>query len=115
MFNFKNLSGLTQLMMNAGSLTDRIKEMRDSLASQTATGSAAEGSIHVEVSGTGEVQRLTICTTLIQTGTTDQIEQLLPLALNEALGKVRQMHVDKVRELTGGVDIPGLEDALGRL
>jgi DNA-binding protein YbaB len=115
MFNFKNLSGLTQLMMNAGSITDRIREMRESLANQTATGSAAEGSIHVEVSGTGEVQRLTICTSLIQTGSTDQIEVLLPQALNEALAKVRQMHIAKVRELTGGVDIPGLDDALSNL
>ena len=115
MFNFKNLSGLTQLMMNAGSLADRIKDLKESLANQTATGTAAEGSIHVEVSGTGEVQRLSICSTLVQTGTTDQIEQLLPLALNEALAKVRQMHLEKVRELTGGVDLPGLEDALGRL
>ena len=115
MFNFKNLSGLTQLMMNAGSIADRIKEVKESLANQTATGTAAEGSIHVEVSGTGEVQRLSICSTLVQTGTTDQIEQLLPVALNEALAKVRQMHIDKVRELTGGVDLPGLEDAIGRL
>lgn len=115
MFNFKNLSGLTQLIMNAGSLADRIKDLKESLANQTATGTAAEGSIHVEVSGTGEVQRLSICSTLVQTGTTDQIEQLLPLALNEALAKVRQMHLEKVRELTGGVDLPGLEDALGRL
>ena len=115
MFNFKNLSGLTQLMMNAGSIADRIKEVKESLANQTATGTGAEGSIHVEVSGTGEVQRLSICSTLVQTGTTDQIEQLLPVALNEALAKVRQMHIDKVRELTGGVDLPGLEDAIGRL
>lgn len=115
MFNFKNLSGLSQLMMNAGSIAERIKEMRENLAQQTATGSAAEGSIHVEVTGTGQVQRLSICSTLIQTGTTEQIEQLLPIALNEALTKVRQMHIAKMRELTGGVDLPGLDDALSNL
>ncbi len=113
MFNFKNLGSLTQLMMNAGSIADRIKEVRESLAEQVATGSAAEGSIHVVVSGVGEIQRLTICSTLIQSGSTEQIEELLPLALNEALGKVRQMHLAKMRELTGGVDLPGLDEALG--
>ena len=113
MFNFKNLSGLSQLMMNAGSIAERLKEMRAHLEEETATGSAAEGSIQVEVSGVGEVRRLTICSSLVQCGTTDQLEEHLPLALNEALSKVRQMHLAKVRELTGGIDLPGLEEVLG--
>jgi nucleoid-associated protein EbfC len=115
MFNFKNLAGLSQLMMNAGNITERVKEMRASLAQEIAVGSAAEGSIQIEVTGTGEVQKLFICSSLIQDGSTNQLEELLPLALNEALAQVRQLHIDKVRELTGGIDLPGLDEALGGL
>jgi DNA-binding protein YbaB len=43
------------------------------------------------------------------------LEELIPAALNEALSKVRQMHVDKMREATGGIDLPGLNDALANL
>jgi nucleoid-associated protein EbfC len=113
MFNFKNLAGLSQMMMNAGSIADRIKEMRASLSKETAVGSAAEGSIQVELSGVGEVQRLFICSSLVQSGTTEQLEELLPLALNEALGEVRRLHIEKMRELTGGIDLPGLDEAIG--
>ncbi|MBX3423690.1 MAG: YbaB/EbfC family nucleoid-associated protein [Pirellulaceae bacterium] len=112
MFNFKNLSGLSQLMMNAGSITERVQQMRQNLSEEVATGSAAEGAIHIEVTGAGEVRKLLIHASLIEHGATDQLEQLLPQAINEALAKVRQMHISKVRELTGGIDLPGLDDLL---
>jgi hypothetical protein len=115
MFNFKNLSGLSQLMMSANTLPDRIKEMRQQLAQTDASGSAAEGAVKVMVNGLGVVLRIEICQSLISCGTTSQVEQLLPQALNEALTKVRKMHIDKMRELTGGVDLPGLDEALGGL
>ncbi len=35
--------------------------------------------------------------------------------MNEALTKVRKMHVDMAREATGGIDIPGLDEALASL
>lgn len=114
MFNLKNLSGLSQLMMNAGSIPERIKEMREKLAQETVTGGTnAEGSVYVEMTGAGEVVRLVICSTLVQHGEADQVEQMLPQALNEALAKVRKLHIEKMRELTGGMDLPGLEEALG--
>lgn len=114
MFNLKNLSGLSQLMMNAGSIPERIKEMREQLAKETVSGGEnVEGAVYVEMSGAGEVQRLVICSTLVQHGAADQVEQKLPAALNEALAKVRKLHIEKMRELTGGVNIPGLDEALG--
>lgn len=114
MFNFKNLSGLSQLMMNAGSLPEKIKQMREDLANQVvAGGEDVEGAVYVELTGTGEVRRLQICSTLVAGGCSKQVEQILPEVLNEALAKVRRLHIEKMRELTGGMDIPGLEEALG--
>lgn len=113
MFSFKNLSGLSQMMMNAGSIAERVKAIRSDLANEVATGTAAEGSIEVEVTGAGEVKRLTICSTLIQHGNTDLLEQQLPVALNQALAKIKEMHLAKLRELTGGMDLPGINEILG--
>lgn len=116
MFNLKNLSGLSQLMMNAGSIPEKIKDMREKLAQETVSGgSSVEGAVYVELSGAGDVRKIVICSTLVQCGSSEQVEQLLPLAFNEALAKVRKLHIDKMRELTGGIDIPGLDEALGGL
>lgn len=112
---FKTLSGLSQLMRHAGSLGERVKEMQATLAQAQATGSAGDDRVQVEVSGLGVVTRLTLAPDLVAENNTALLEELIPLALNEALTKVRQMHVDKVREATAGIELPGLEEALASL
>jgi DNA-binding YbaB/EbfC family protein len=112
---FKNLNGLAQLMRNASSMGERVKEMRESLAAATVSGTAGGDMVTVEVSGLGEVKRLRISPELVASHDGEMLEELIPAALNEALSKVRQMHVDKMREATGGIDLPGLNDALANL
>lgn len=108
---FKNLNGLAQVLRNASSMGERVKEIRESLAKETATGSAGGDLVHVEVSGVGEVKKLRLAPELLAKDDVELIEELVPAALNEALAKVRAMHVEKMREAMGGIDLPGLDEA----
>ncbi len=108
---FKNLNGLTQLLKNASSMGERVKEMREELAKETATGSSGGDMVVAEASGVGEVTKLRLSPELIEKNDVELIEELVPAALNEALTKVRQMHVEKMQEMTGGLDLPGLNEA----
>ena len=112
---FKNLTGLAQMLRSASSIGDRVKEMKERLAKQTASGSAGGDLVEVEVTGVGEVTRVRISPELIKRNDIELIEELIPVAMNEALAKVRKMHIDMLREATGGVSIPGLDDALASL
>lgn len=112
---FKNLNGFAQLLRNASSLGERVKEIRASLAEAVATGSAGGEMVTVEVSGLGEVKRLRIAPELIAKNDVELVEELVPAALNEALTKVRQMHIDKMREATGGIELPGLDEAFANM
>ncbi len=112
---FKNLNGFAQMLRNAGSLGERVKEIRASLAEEVATGSAGGDMIRVEISGLGEVRKLRIDPELVAKNDPEMLEELIPAAMNEALAKVRQLHLDKMREATGGIDLPGLDDALSSL
>ena len=112
---FKNLNGLAQVLKNASSMGERVKEMRESLANETATGAAGGDMIEVEVSGLGEVKKLRIAPELMEKQDVELLEELIPGALNEALAKVRAMHVEKMREATGGLDLPGLDEAISGL
>lgn len=112
---FKNLNGLAQILKNAGSMGERVKEIRESLANEVATGSAGGDLVTVEVTGLGEVKRLRIAPELIAKNDAELIEELVPAAMNEALTKVRKMHVEKMREATGGIELPGLDEALSNL
>ena len=112
---FKNLNGLTQLLKNASSMGERVKEMREELAAAVATGAAGGDMVQVEVSGLGEVKNLRISPELMAKNDVEMLEDLIPAALNEALTKVRAMHVEKMREATGGIELPGLSEALANL
>lgn len=112
---FKNLNGFAQLLKSAGSMGEKAKEIRESLAQETVEGSAGGDLVTVQVSGVGEVQRLRIAPELMEKNDTELLEELIPAALNEALAKVRKLSIDKMREATGGIDLPGLDDALANL
>jgi hypothetical protein len=112
---FKNLNGLAQMLRNASSMGEKVKEMRESLARETVSGASGGDMVTVEVSGVGEVKKLRVAPELIAGGDVEMIEELIPAALNEALAKVRQLHVEKMREATGGIDIPGLDDAIANM
>lgn len=112
---FKNLTGLAQMLRSANSIGARVQEMKARLASQTATGAAGGDQVQVEVSGAGEVKRVRIAPSLVANNDVELLEELVSSAMNEALNKVRTMHLDAMKELTGGVDIPGLDEALASL
>lgn len=112
---FKNLNGLAAMLRNASSMGERVKEMRESLAAETATGASGGDMIYVEISGVGEVKKLRISPELLAKNDAELIEELIPAAMNEALTKVRAMHIEKMKEVTGGIDLPGLEDALANM
>ncbi|MEZ6136145.1 MAG: YbaB/EbfC family nucleoid-associated protein [Pirellulaceae bacterium] len=112
---FKNLNGLAQLLKNASSMGEKVKEMREELAAEVVTGAAGAGMVEVQISGIGEVKSLRIAPELMERGDVELLEELIPAAMNEALTKVRALHVEKMRDATGGMSIPGLDDALANL
>jgi DNA-binding YbaB/EbfC family protein len=112
---FKNLTGFAQMLRTASTIGPRIKEMREKLGKQTASGSAGKDTVTVELTGLGEVLSVRLAPELVAQNNVQMLEELIPLAMNDAMAKVRKMHIDLAREATGGIDIPGLEEALAGL
>lgn len=112
---FKNLTGFAQMLKTASNLGPKIKELREKMGRQIATGSAGGNAVSVELTGLGEVLKVKIDPELVAQNKVEMLEELIPIAMNEALSKVRKMHVEMAREATGGIDIPGLEEALASL
>ena len=111
---FKTIAGLTSLMRQASQIGDRMQEVQQRLRDRRETGAAGGGLVQVEVNGMGEVLRLTIDPLLVERGERDVLEDLIPAALNEALAKAREAHAELMRELAGGLQIPGLDAALAQ-
>lgn len=111
---FKELAGLGALLKQAQEISGRMKGMSEELRGRRATGSAGGGMVEVEVNGLLEVLGCRIDPELVAGGDRELIEDLVTTAFNQAVVKGRQLHAEAMKSLTGGLDLPGLDEALGK-
>ncbi|MDG2408141.1 MAG: YbaB/EbfC family nucleoid-associated protein [Pirellulales bacterium] len=112
---FKGIGDLAGMLKQAQSMGSRMKEMNEQLSAIRAIGSAGGGLVEVEVNGLGEMMRISIDSTLLEKKDRELIEDLVPAATNAALSKAKEQQARSMQDLAGGMDIPGLSDALQTL
>ena len=111
---FENLGNLTALLRQAQQAGSQMEEIQQRLKSERVTGTAGAGMVEIEANGLGEVLKVTIAPSLIEKKEVEMIEDLLPAAINQVQVKAKQRHMDAVKSLTNGINIPGLNEALDR-
>ena len=110
---FKGLANLGSLLKNAHQISGRMKELNGELRNRRTTGSAGGGMVEVEINGVLEVLRCRVDKQLVDHGDCEMIEDLLTTAVNQAISKGKQLHMEAMKSLAGGLNVPGLESALG--
>jgi DNA-binding YbaB/EbfC family protein len=110
-----NIANIGTILKQAQEFGGKMQAIQAELKGKRATGSAGGGLVEVEVNGLGEALAVRIDPTLIEKCDREMIEDLLPAAFNAAQQKARQMHAEAMQALTGGVPLPGLDDALSQL
>lgn len=108
-----NLANLAQVFRQAQQMGTRMQGVADQMRSQRVTGAAGAGMVSVEATGLGEIVACRIDPSLMSDR--EMLEDLLPAAINQALGKARELHAQAVRGLTDGVDLPGLDEMLANM
>jgi nucleoid-associated protein EbfC len=112
---FKGLANLGSILKQAQQMGGRMQELGEQLKQQRATGSAGGGMVEVEVNGLAEVLRCRIEQQLITQGDRELIEDLVVTAVNQAVAKTKEMHAEAMQSLTGGMSLPGLDEAMEKL
>lgn len=112
---FKGLAGLGSLLKQAQLISGRIQGLTEELRKRRAVGSAGGGLVEIEVNGLMEVLSCRIDQSLVDQRDRELLEDLVTTAFNQAVGKSRELHAEAMREMTGGLEIPGLEDALSKV
>ena len=110
---FKGLSGISSLLKQAQEMGGRMQAINQELKSRRATGSAGGEMVTVEVNGLNEVLACRIDQQLIDAGDRELIEDLVASAVNQALTKAKELHAQAMRSLTGGMELPGLDELPG--
>ena len=110
-----NLANLGALVKQAQEIGGKMQALQDELKNKRATGAAGGGLVEVDVNGLGEALAVRIDPTLFERGDREMVEDLLPAAFNSAGQKAKQWHAEAMQAITGGIPLPGLQDALSQL
>lgn len=97
-----------QLMAQMRKMQQEMARAQDELANSTVTGVAAGESVTVEMSGDHRVKKVRIAKEAVDPQDLETLEDLLVVALNDALKKVEDLTQSRMGRLTGGLKIPGL-------
>jgi hypothetical protein len=112
---FKGLANLGTLIKQAQQIGGQIQQLSEELKGRRAQGTAGGGMVEIEVNGLLEVLRCRIDQQLIAQGDRELIEDLVAAAVNQAVTKGKQLHAEAMKELTGGLNLPGVQEALAKL
>jgi nucleoid-associated protein EbfC len=110
-----NLANLGALLKQAQEMGGKMQALTEELKTKRATGSAGGGLVEVDVNGLAEVLAVRIDPALVEKGDREMIEDLLPAAFNAAHDKAKALHAEAIQSIAGGMNVPGLEDALSQL
>jgi nucleoid-associated protein EbfC len=111
---FKGITNLAGLLKQAQQVGSRLQQVNEELKVRRATGAAGGGMVEVEVNGLGQVLRLTIDPSLVEMKDRELLEDLIPAATNQALAKAKELHGEIIKEVAGGMNLPGLDEMIAK-
>ena len=112
---FQGLSNIASLMRQAQQMGPKLQAIQQQLKDARASGSAGGDMVVVDVNGLSEVVAVRIDPALVARGDVEMIQDLTAAAVNVALVKAKELHVDAMKSLTTDVDMPGLQEMLAKM
>ncbi len=112
---FKGLGNITSMLKQAQEMQGKMSEMQASLADVRVEGTAGGGMVVVEANGQQKVLGVRIEDSLMADQDKEMLEDLICAATNQAMDKAKEAAAQKMAEITSGMDVPGLGDALSKL
>ncbi len=116
----KNLKNLMSALGNPQEIQQKVQQIQEELAKKTVEGESGAGAVRVTVNGRLEVQRVELDPHMIGAfagegadADKEMVEELIASATNAALEKAQQMMREEMGRLTGGMQLPGMENLLG--
>lgn len=96
---------LAGLMKQAQQMQDNMRKMQEQLALIEVEGQAGSGAVKVVMTCKHEVKRVTIAPSVVE-GDKDMLEDLIALAMNDAVRKVETTSQEKMAGVTAGLPLP---------
>lgn len=102
--------GFGNLMRQAQQMQKQIAELQEGFKSRMVEGEAGQGQVKATVSLAGEVKSVRVAKEIVDPSDTGMMEDLITVAVNDALTKARAQREEEMGKITGGMagKFPGL-------
>ncbi len=89
-------------------MQNRMAKIQEELAQTTVTGNAGGDAVVVEMTGLKELKAIKLSPAVVDPEDIETLEDLLLVAVKQAMEKAEELSGQKFGALTGGMKIPGL-------
>lgn len=106
---FPGMGGnINNMLKQAQKMQKQMEQMQAELEEKTVEATSGGGAVTVVVSGKKEVKSIKISPDAIDLDDVEMLEDLILVAVNDALSKADEMMASEMGKITGGLNIPGL-------
>ncbi len=108
MKGFGNLGNIANMVKQAQQMQKKLADLQEELERLEVTVSSGGGMITVIMNGKQKLRSIRIDPALVKAEDVAMLEDLVLVAVNEALDRVQEMVKERMSALTGGIPIPGI-------
>jgi DNA-binding YbaB/EbfC family protein len=108
-----NPKHFNQMMRQAQKFQAEMAATQEALAAETVEASVGGGMVKAVVTGTGELQSITIAPEVVDPDDIEMLEDLVVAAVTEAMRLAQEKAAKRMASLTAGLDLSGLGGLLG--
>ncbi len=100
--------GFGNMMKQAQQMHSKMQEIQKELADKKVEAESGGGMVKITANGKGEILSIRIEKEIIKQEDKEVLEDLVLVAINEALRRSQELNVSEMSKVTGGMKIPGL-------
>jgi len=100
------MTNFMDMMKKAQELQSRMEDMQKELGELQITGISGAGLVKVTLNGKGDIRAVSIDPSLIKPDEAGILEDLIMAAHRDAKARVEQTIQEKMKEMTGGIQMP---------
>jgi DNA-binding YbaB/EbfC family protein len=89
-------------------IQERVQQVQKQLAERRVEASAGGGMVRIVANGSQEILEIHIDREVVNPDEVEMLEDLILAAVNEARERSREVMMEEVSKVTGGLNIPGL-------
>ena len=101
-------NNMQQLIRQAQKLQEQMEKDREALENSVVNASSGGGMVEVKMNGKREIVALSIKPEAVDPDDVETLEDLIMVAVNDAIKKADDMMAEGMSAVTGGINIPGL-------